>query len=334
MRISADCFNDEEIQNYISSVGVIGHCDVLDHDSVVIELEDFYDFFSDVFRLFKDDGSSKLSVADYLLRDWNLFQNKVVASKIITECKTMLGSALDVDHVAYTDAITDDVNKWEQIKHDLQFKSRYMIRIESYFPTDPNLTECLKTILLPAGTILYRARVLPDKVSYYKKDDLGCPPAKKVSNGRANPIGIPYLYLCDNKGTTYYEVRARYKDRVTVGDFRINKDLNIVSLSLLSSLYSASHSGDFMADVKRKLLIHKIAEDMTKPLSRYDSELEYVPTQFICEQCKQNGTDGILFRSSLDGKGINYVLFAGNDKNIAECIKVNTVTIEHVDIKP
>lgn len=200
MRISADCFNDEEIKNYISSDGIVEHCDVLDRDSVkVINLDNFYDFFSDVFRMFKEEGSSKLSVADYLLRDWNLFQNKVVASKIITECKAMLGSALDVAHVTYIDAITDNVNKWEQIKHDLQFKSRYMTRIESYFPTDPDLSKCLTTVLLPAGTILYRARVLPDKVSYYKKNDLGCPPAEKVSNGRANPIGIPYLYLCAQK---------------------------------------------------------------------------------------------------------------------------------------
>lgn len=334
MKISADCFNDEEIRNYISSVGVLDNCDVFKKKSIVIELDDFYDFFSDVFRMFQYNGVSKLSIADYLLKDWNLFSNKQAAEKIILGCKTMLGSTLDVDHVTYSDAIADYVNKWRKIKQDLQFKSRYMFRLESYFPTDPNLSACLKTVPLAAGTKLYRARVLPDKVSYYKKDDLGCPPPEKVSNGRANPIGIPYLYLCDNKGTTFYEVRARYKDRVTVGDFKIKRELKIVPLSLLSSLYSASHSGNFMEDVKNQLLLHRIAEDMSKPLSRYDTELEYVPTQFICELCRINGADGISFRSSLDDRGINYVLFTANDKGAAECIKVNTVTIEHVDIKP
>ncbi len=335
MRICSECFFDEEIQNYISSTGVKGVCDVLKKDALVIELEDLSDFFYDVINVFKIEASSKNTIVDYLQKDWNLFRDKKVAEKIINECVSMLGSTLDIKHVVYLDVISNYVSIWERLKHDLQFKSRFLINLNTYNPTDPYLKDCIKAdVIIPTGTIMYRARVLPDKVSYYKKDDLGCPPPKIVSNGRANPIGIPYLYLCDNKGTTYYEVRARYKDRVTVGDFRINRNLKIVSLSSLSSLYLASHSGDFVKELKHKLLLHKIAEDMTKPLSRYDTELEYVPTQFICELCKINGADGISFKSSLDGKGTNYVLFSANDKTVAECIKVNTVTIEHVEIKP
>ena len=335
MKICSDCFNDEEIQNYISSTGIYGVCDALRKDALVIELEDLSDFFSDVINLFKVDASSKNTVVDFLQKDWSLFRDKNIAEMIINECVKLLGSTIDVEHVVYKDEISDYVSIWERMKHDLQYKSRFLINLTSYNPMDPYLEDCIKADnIVSAGTIMYRARVLPDKVSYYKKDDLGCPPPDVVSNGRANPIGIPYLYLCDNKGTTYYEVRARYKDRVTVGDFRINRDLKIVSLTSLSSLYVASHSGDFVKELKHKLLLHKIAEDMTKPLSRYDTELEYVPTQFICELCKINGADGISFRSSLDGKGTNYVLFSANDKSVAECIKVNTVTIEHVEIKP
>ena len=71
---------------------------------------------------------------------------------------------------------------------------------------------------------------------------------------------------------------------------------------------------------------------MSKPLSRYDTELEYIPTQFICELCKFNKADGISFKSSLYKNGTNYVLFSTNDTSVAECVNVKTTTIEHVEI--
>jgi len=335
MKVCADCFNDEEIQNYIDAVGVMGMCDVLKKNAIVIDLEELNDFFLDVFSIFKTVDTSKFSVSDFLQKDWKLFADTVISREIIRECAVCLGVKIDITHVTYIDYIAEYVNIWQRLKHDLQYESRFMINLNLYNPTDPFLRNCLNAndvlIKLPKGTILYRARVLPDKVSYYKKEDLGCPPPYMVCNGRANPIGIPYLYLCDNKETTYYEVRARYKDRLAIGDFQIKKDLKIVALTSLYSLYLSSHSGDFIEDIKHKLLLHYIAEDMSKPLSRYDTELDYVPTQFICELCKINKADGISFKSSLDKKGINYVLFSVNE-DIAECIKVKNISIEHVEI--
>lgn len=65
-------------------------------------------------------------------------------------------------------------------------------------------------------------------------------------------------------------------------------------------------------------------------MRRYDSELEYVPTQFICEFIKvYTGVHGIKFKSSLHAPGNNFVIF---DKEIMECIEVNQVKIKSVDI--
>jgi RES domain. len=57
-----------------------------------------------------------------------------------------------------------------------------------------------------------------------------------------------------------------------------------------------------------------------KPLRRFDTEIEYVPTQLICEYCKQNGADGIQFNSSLHQGGVNVVLFNPSD---AQCVGVS-----------
>ena len=76
-------------------------------------------------------------------------------------------------------------------------------------------------------------------------------------------------------------------------------------------------------------LRQQISEDLSKPLRRYDTDLEYVPTQSVCEYCKMKDIDGIIFRSSLHKDGLNLVLF---DENSAECIKVRMVEVSKVNI--
>ena len=80
---------------------------------------------------------------------------------------------------------------------------------------------------------------------------------------------------------------------------------------------------------KQKILL-LISKDLSKPLRRFDTELEYVPTQYVCEYCKLNGVNGIRFNSSLHKGGVNVVLF---DSSCAECIKVRTREITSVTIK-
>lgn len=74
-----------------------------------------------------------------------------------------------------------------------------------------------------------------------------------------------------------------------------------------------------------------ISWDLSRPLRRYDSELEYIPTQFICEYIRFfTKADGIQFFSSLEKDGVNIVLF--NQENI-RCIEVELHQITEVKIK-
>lgn len=163
---------------------------------------------------------------------------------------------------------------------------------------------------------------------------MGCPPKERASAGRANPLGIPYLYLCNKIETTSYEVQAIYLDRISIGKFKVLRDLNIVDFSNHINLfytYSSTESNISLIDtVKRKILFDKISADLSKPLRRFDTEIEYVPTQLICEYCKQNGADGIRFNSSLHQGGTNVVLFNSSD---ATCISVLSREIKNVKIE-
>ena len=58
----------------------------------------------------------------------------------------------------------------------------------------------------------------------------GAPPINKTTDGRANAREIRCLYLGDTAETTIYEARAGAYDYVTVGKFRLKKDIIVVDL--------------------------------------------------------------------------------------------------------
>jgi hypothetical protein len=83
--------------------------------------------------------------------------------------------------------------------------------------------------------------------------------------------------------------------------------------------------------VKGKLLRQRIRGDLSKPIRRIDSELEYVPTQFICEFIRYiTGTQGIQFNSSLHHRGINVVLFSNNN---VQCIEEQIHQVSKIEIQ-
>ena len=83
--------------------------------------------------------------------------------------------------------------------------------------------------------------------------------------------------------------------------------------------------------IKSTLLKQLISRDLSKPMRRYDSELDYIPTQFICEFIKIfTNVQGIKFRSSLHNVGNNLVIF---NQDIMNCTSVKKVQVSKVNIK-
>ena len=165
----------------------------------------------------------------------------------------------------------------------------------------------------------------------FQNDEMFCPPAKIAMGGRANPPGIPYLYLSDDPDTVLYEVRAAYLDELSFGVFKL-KDLigatKIVDFTENTSLFQP---GKVNETIKSRLLREIISTDLSKPMRRYDSELEYVPTQFICEYIKIfTGANGIRFKSSVHPKGNNLVIF---DQTMMECIEVKLKKITRLNLQ-
>lgn len=328
MWVCKNCFADEEIQReVVANATKKGKCDVCGKEERLCNFSLLSEFFHSVLELFTLDENSSKTISQVLEDDWHIFSNESCANVILSTLLSSYnyGYSLD-DKVTYLPDIRERISVWEQLKKNVREQYRYFVdhdKFDEYANLSPSLT-------LPAGTVLYRARVTPVGQKKLTTNDMGCPPKELATAGRANPLGIPYLYLCLDEKTTYYEVRAVFLDRLSVGKFRTNRDLNIVDFNSKVSLYISFDGIKPLAEtVVQKKILDSISTDLSKPLRRFDTELEYVPTQLICEYCKRNGADGVRFKSSLHKDGVNYVLFNSND---ARCYRVVHREIKEIGI--
>lgn len=328
MKICKNCFVDEEMQAAVCNESdTKGICDVCGQEGQLLDIEYFSDFFEEVLALFEP-SETGIKVVDLIQQDWDIFSSIEVGLKILAYFLSSKDYGYSVDDkVSYSASMEDKLNVWDAVKKQVRESSRFFADLRAF----RDMCLIMPNATIPRGSIFYRARVIPSGVKELSTEEMSCPPNAKATAGRANPLGIPYLYLCQDEETTFYEVRALYLDRLSVARFRLKEELEILDFTSKLSLYVAfANATESLSDVivKQKLL-QAISRDLSKPLRRYDTELEYVPTQLICEYCKLNGIDGIRFESSLHKGGINVVLF---DAHSAECISVESKEIKNVRI--
>lgn len=332
MKICAKCFNDRALQSIIENNGELGICDITGEKAVIIDTFDLSDSFDSFIGSFVEttDGTPFYAKVQ---EDWNLFNDKYGR----TVFKALLderGSNLSIDSkVDYAEFIYEKAKGWQKFKDTLTHEFRYMssIMMEEEFEI---YDQAFYSHITPlkATTTFYRSRINENgNTTPFPKEKMGAPKKEWATAGRANPQGIPYLYLSDTPETTFYEVRALYLDIISTGSFKSNRELKIVDFTKTMSPFNLMADSSVDKGIIGEFLIKAISKDLSRPMRRYDSPLDYVPTQFICEYIKYSAkADGIAFKSSLCN-GINYVIFDTSafdcDENVA-IHKINKVTIE------
>jgi hypothetical protein len=333
MNICGNCFNDLELKKFIEAASSInGKCDYCNEiNTNVLDLVELLDFFSEFLEIFEKDISG-IPLINLLDQDWKLFSNKSIANKILID----VFSAITVNipspetSISYVFEVKSSISYWIALKKELKWEKRFLTNVQSMedFGWETFFNE---QIPLPEGEVLFRARIHKlDSQKVLSTDELGCPKKENVLSGRANPQGIPYLYLSRNVNTTFYETRVTYLDEVSVGSFRIKPDEKIVLVDFTASGSVFLNMGYIVNFAKGKILKKHISDDLSLPIRRYDSELEYIPTQFICEYIRYiTNAGGIIFKSSLHEGGTNVVLF---NENQVECFEVKKYRITNIDI--
>jgi len=162
---------------------------------------------------------------------------------------------------------------------------------------------------IPKGRKFYRARIATGKSGYSRKE-MRNPPNNLARGGRANPEGISYLYLSSDIKTTMYETRASLFDYVSVATFRLEENLKIVHLSQETyDVFRLAEIEQLGEVILHGSFINKLEEELSKPKRKSDSDLDYLPTQYLSELIKSMDIDGIEFKSSLYEKGYNLAIF-------------------------
>lgn len=288
------------------------------------------DFLNSLFSLYELSPEGE-SLSQSLIYDWQVFADEASLSKVLVSMGNPFQPA---DLVRYKAEYQYYLQAWEDVKNEVKTNTRFFCHMDSIVDVLDDFDVDSDSLMLFRDDRFFRARVHHKEEPAFKKEDMGCPPTPKLATpGRANPNGISYLYLsCDDK-TPFYEVRPYFLDRVDIGEFHILEDnVKIVDFTERVNLFKVFYDAGedtFKQKVKRRVLFDAISSDLSKPLRSFDSELEYVPTQYICEYFKDSGADGIMFKSSVRKEGKNLVLFYPEK---AECVEVFPYEVSKITI--
>ena len=236
----------------------------------------------------------------------------------------------------FVDAIMDKL-RLLALTNALKYESRYVLRdpYKSFVNSIIARVKNESKSVIKAGTILYRGRINPvasckvldleglnaiDLTGYTKEvppfsaKEMEPPPDDLATPGRINPEGIPYLYCSDDLDTAGSELRPWKGALITIAEIKINKDIEIVDLTV-----------DSQDDIWQ--IFH---EDFSRLFSvqwPHDLKLNYIPSQYFSEQFKANNFRGIKYKSGFNDGGNNFAIFHREDYEIISTYIVETAYV-------
>ena len=164
----------------------------------------------------------------------------------------------------------------------------------------------------------------------FSKEESDAPQKEKVSGGRANAPYIRYLYTAEDIETAITEVQPKTEQMVSVAKVSLIENVKI---------FDFCNSIEIEDAFLEKINLDFIAKKFSIP--NYGDEINYYPTQFLCEFIRELGFDGIRFFSSLKKDGRNVVLFnteSSKKKSYdiiqSEVYKVNAIKVDYDKISP
>ncbi len=350
----AECFADPELRAAIIILGNKSDCPVckkqnvwiydsnIDKDNTNVEelissILDVYVPESELSITYPDE--EKLNIEDRLKKDWKIFsgnskQVRQIIEGMITDTPE-LNDKLISEKVGIPQLFDDTYLEnhsltgrysWENFKKCLRNENRF----HSKYINLEILAQILKdtVITISANEKFYRARV-SDK-SGFCRGQMGAPPDDKASAGRANSKGQSCLYLASRKKTTVKEIRAHVFDHVTIATFRLNHDVRVLDLSSITHASPFYAGTDLLSYLVNEKFLREIENDLAKPVSRWDTDLDYLPTQYISDFAKFSGYDGVKYFSTFDHDAYNLALF---NPAFCDCIYHRVFLVENVDYR-
>lgn len=291
------------------------------------------DHFGAVIGVYVPDEQGGRPLVEWLMEDWLIFKTPSMSEE---KAQILLAEILDDGDIVRRkfspseQCQTVNLDRWQDLKQELQHRNRFFP--DSDFNKE-RLAELLGQLLLDPTDLpanWYRARIAKEGVPF-GADEMGAPPKMLAGQGRANPAGIPYLYLASNGETAVAEVRPHPGETVCLAAFKLLANLKIADLrkpraSISPFQFDDSDLPTLRGDVE---FLENLGEELTRPVVPTAAAINYIPSQYLCEFIKKQGFDGVAYKSSIES-GMNLALF---NPDIDAPTDIQTVVIESVSVR-
>lgn len=190
----------------------------------------------------------------------------------------------------------------------------------------------------PTGTNFWRAQVGHDRrpegsgedtfeVECAFEPDRMKPLPDRALEGRANAKGIPCLYVATSAQIAIGECRPWVGALLSVSQMKTGRELRIVNCTSdkKGALIYFDEPG---LNEREEAVWRDIDRAFAVPVTRTDDTADYAPTQILAELFRENGMDGVGYRSAL-GTGHNLALF---DLASAEVINGQLHKVDKLEI--
>ena len=355
-----ECFNDSEIRSIIERKGNIGYCPICKIDNVFLydtendsELNDTFNALVSIYTAESDLPSnfpkeSIRPIEETIKEDWNIFSNTIEYADIKKILKALSTDIISYNPNIFTESVGlpesfDDeylqghsilhTKQWSDFVEEIKHKNRFHT---STFDIGTFRNYCIKIEEeIKPGKLYYRGRISPNSNGFIDTKKLGAPPKENATAGRANSKGISRLYLTDDFETTFHEIRAAEYDYVTIGTFELLETIKVVNLTRLGEHSPFNDDVDLTAMAINLHNLKKINDEMSHPMRKGDSDLDYLPTQYIADfimsMRDENGNpmyDGIRYQSAMHNEGSNLAIFYPEKFT---CIGLKTYEINNIE---
>lgn len=355
MNCCINCFCDTGLVSRIEALSTDkGTCDFCETPFVkVISCEALSTSFDQLFELYTNNANAARSILspnpvllhEHLEIYWHkLFNHQLLKPKDIKQLVNQIGRGSTLyttelfEKPVEFEFLIDTANmpaedlqlKWDLFSKEIKEKNRFFLSEVIDTDTLDSIFGRL-VVTYPTDSVFYRARISDDALNIVH---LGKPPAALTTPGRANPVGIPYLYVSESEKTTLYETRVALHEGITIGKFISKEPINLVSLKSISNYgpFEILDRGFTLEEfIQFRPYLQKLGDELSKPVRKQDVNLDYLPTQFLCEYIKSKlGFDAVEYKSAMNPDGFNLAIF--NDSKL-KCVEANFYTVTDLQYK-
>lgn len=340
MACCPECFGDKHLELEIipelsREQGTCSYCG--SQNQPLVEptlLREQFELLTSIYVECETEGKT---LAEWLKEDWALFSHPRMDN---AHAKELLGDILDDGERVRKRFIPSDNNRsdalerWEALRSELMHTNRYFPKIDINLERLKRLFSFLLLREEDVPAAWFRARIQQGS-DIIPIDEMREPPKHLASHGRANPAGIPYLYLASTELTAASEVRPHTGELMTIAQFRLAQAPKITDLRHPRKTVSPFVLSDeneialLRGDIE---FLEKLGDELTRPVLPRSAAFDYIPSQYLCEFVKNCGFDGVMYRSSV-GDGVNFALFHPELAEAAE-VQQHEVSRVSVDIAP